>query len=474
MAKEVINVGTNPNDGTGDTIRDAFIKVNNNFDDTFYTDAEIKIKYENNPDTNAFTDLEKTKLSGIEDNATQNSADAFLLDRSNHTGTQTASTISDFDAEVSNNPDVTANTAKNSYPTADANKVANISVTQPVDLDQIESDVANNNTKVGITPQQSADIIANNAKISADGSVTTHNDVTDAGSGAIITVAERASLANQSGVNTGDETTLSIQTKRPLKTVEGQSLEGAGNIDLDKNDVGLGNVDNTSDLNKPISTATQSALDAKQDILSEGPFVDGDKTKLDGIQAGAEQNVQSDWTETNNTSDSFIQNKPTLISVTSENVFRSNLSSGGQDTNRPNQTYEWGASTETSPSVQLDPSDDSKVVFNNSGELFNVSSFLIVTNATANNRSAFYMLIEHYDSSDVLKRRYDTNSVYIRDDAPFQDSGSAGIFVQVASEAGDYIQVKTVRLFSADPTDDNPADQNGSYVQIEKITHTLA
>ena len=34
---------------------------------------------------------------------------------------------------------------------------------------------------------------------------------------------------------------------------------------LDKTDIGLGNVDNTSDLNKPISTATQTALDLKAD-----------------------------------------------------------------------------------------------------------------------------------------------------------------------------------------------------------------
>lgn len=37
---------------------------------------------------------------------------ADLLARANHTGTQTASTISDFDTEVSNNSDVTTNTAK--------------------------------------------------------------------------------------------------------------------------------------------------------------------------------------------------------------------------------------------------------------------------------------------------------------------------------------------------------------------------
>ena len=37
-----------------------------------------------------------------------------------------------------------------------------------------------------------------------------------------------------------------------------------------KTQVGLGNVDNTSDLNKPISTATQTALDNKQDTLISG------------------------------------------------------------------------------------------------------------------------------------------------------------------------------------------------------------
>jgi len=36
------------------------------------------------------------------------------------------------------------------------------------------------------------------------------------------------------------------------------------NASLSKSDVGLGNVDNTSDLNKPISTATQTALNAKE------------------------------------------------------------------------------------------------------------------------------------------------------------------------------------------------------------------
>jgi hypothetical protein len=46
---------------------------------------------------------------------------------------------------------------------------------------------------------------------------------------------------------------------------------------LDKNDVGLANVDNTSDLDKPISTATNTALSGKQGTLTAG-----DNITIDG------------------------------------------------------------------------------------------------------------------------------------------------------------------------------------------------
>lgn len=48
--------------------------------------------------TAAFTTAQETKLSGIATGATANSSDATLLARANHTGTQTASTISDFNS----------------------------------------------------------------------------------------------------------------------------------------------------------------------------------------------------------------------------------------------------------------------------------------------------------------------------------------------------------------------------------------
>lgn len=55
-------------------------------------------------------------------------------------------------------------------------------------------------------------------------------------------------------------------------------------VSLDKNSVGLGNVDNTADLDKPISTATQNALDGKVD-KEEGKSLVADSliTKLEGL-----------------------------------------------------------------------------------------------------------------------------------------------------------------------------------------------
>ena len=89
-----------------------------------------------------------------------------------------------------------------------------------------------------------------------------------------------------------------------IKTIEGQSILGGGNINITNTDVGLGNVDNTSDLNKPISTATQTALNAKQntitnsDSITEGVtnlfLTTGERAKLtntSGVNTGDQTNI---------------------------------------------------------------------------------------------------------------------------------------------------------------------------------------
>lgn len=84
---------------------------------------------------------------------------------------------------------------------------------------------------------------------------------------------------NESLSTAGIQPTLVSGTN--IKTLEGQSLLGSGNIDLSQSDVGLANVDNTSDANKPISTATQTALNAKENSITPGTtaqYFRGDKT----------------------------------------------------------------------------------------------------------------------------------------------------------------------------------------------------
>jgi hypothetical protein len=78
-----------------------------------------------------------------------------------------------------------------------------------------------------------------------------------------------------------------------------------------KSALGIDNVDNTSDADKPISTATETALAGKVDKETNKSLMTADEhTKLNGIEAGAQVNVQLDWEQNNSNADDFIKNKP--------------------------------------------------------------------------------------------------------------------------------------------------------------------
>jgi len=68
-----------------------------------------------------------------------------------------------------------------------------------------------------------------------------------------------------------DDSTAQLRTaidgKQPIGTYLTTTGNGSGLTGLTKTQVGLANVDNTSDASKPISTATQTALDGKQATL---------------------------------------------------------------------------------------------------------------------------------------------------------------------------------------------------------------
>ena len=64
-------------------------------------------------------------------------------------------------------------------------------------------------------------------------------------------------------------------------------------------------------------TEIDTALSGKVDKvtgkgLSTEDYSSAEKTKLSGIETGAEVNVQSDWNQADNTADDFIKNKPTV------------------------------------------------------------------------------------------------------------------------------------------------------------------
>ena len=81
-------------------------------------------------------------------------------------------------------------------------------------------------------------------------------------------------------INSANATTWVCQNSTPTAAVWQQvgtanlivSVNGDTGpaVTLDKTDIGLGNVDNTADADKPISTATQNALNAKEATANKG------------------------------------------------------------------------------------------------------------------------------------------------------------------------------------------------------------
>lgn len=96
------------------------------------------------------------------------------------------------------------------------------------------------------------------------------------------------------GYTTAEATKLAgIQSGAQANAVT--SVAGkTGAVALDKEDVGLDEVDNTSDLDKPISTATQSALDEKADSSSLGDSATRNVGTTSGTVAAGDDSRFSD------------------------------------------------------------------------------------------------------------------------------------------------------------------------------------
>jgi len=74
--------------------------------------------------------------------------------------------------------------------------------------------------------------------------------------------------------------------------------------------------DTTSDAyiqNKPSNVVSDASY-----VHTDNNYSTAEKNKLQGIESGAEVNVQSNWNESDNTSDAFIQNKPSIPTALSD------------------------------------------------------------------------------------------------------------------------------------------------------------
>lgn len=97
--------------------------------------------------------------------------------------------------------------------------------------------------------------------------------------------------------------------------------------DYDKVMVGLGNVDNTSDLAKPISTATQTALNAKQGSIIKGSVTltvagwvaDGDDWKQPVTIAGGEAGKQVDLEADKTAIKQMLEDGTSALYIANEN-----------------------------------------------------------------------------------------------------------------------------------------------------------
>lgn len=70
--------------------------------------------------------------------------------------------------------------------------------------------------------------------------------------------------------------------------------------------------DLVSGLQTEITSSNKLSADLVKDGTTNKVFTATEKTKLSGIETGAEVNVQSDWNQSNSTADDYIKNKPVI------------------------------------------------------------------------------------------------------------------------------------------------------------------
>ena len=139
---------------------------------------------------------------------------------------------------------------------------------------------------------------------------------------------------NTATVNANATSADKLKTPRRIRLV--QDVTGEVNFDgsldvditatIDKTAIGLNNVDNTSDANKPVSTATQTALDAKANVSHTHVIQD-----VTGLQTALDNKLDKvNGTATNLTTDKLVVSNTNPVSLMMANTSARYIVTGKQ------------------------------------------------------------------------------------------------------------------------------------------------
>ena len=293
MAQQNINLGTTANDGTGDKLNVAFAKVQANFTD-LYQNKEPKIpggsfnQYFNGDKT--FQDLNVAAVVGLQaaldlkvakggitgSGLTLNSG--VILGRVT-TGSGAIEALDPLSVKVLLGLDNVSNTSDAQKPVSSATQTA-LSLKQDALPSGSNSQfLRGDKTFVAITK---SDVGLNAVDNTADSSKPVFQATVN---GIVPSPGTAAYNAGNLFLASNGTWVSAAQASGGVTSVNNRT----GDVTLTKSDVGLANVNNTSDASKPISTATQSALDGKSnvghthvtaDITDLQPLLDAKEPKI--------------------------------------------------------------------------------------------------------------------------------------------------------------------------------------------------
>lgn len=217
-----------------------------------------------------------------------------------------------------------------------ATTTENLGLTLPAGTDRAEISVLNENfqTLDTFAGQATADIqeAQETANAAAPQATTYTKDEVDAAIEEAIEhggggTTDYTDLTNKPSINgvvlTGNKTTSDLGIEENVQADWDEADTTAPSYIKNKPNIPSGVVvDTTYDgtsVNAQAGTAVAQAISTKVDKvtgkgLSTNDFTNADKTKLEGIESGAEANVQANWAQTDTTADDYIKNKPTIPS----------------------------------------------------------------------------------------------------------------------------------------------------------------